>query len=95
MLGMLSPVLAVFFGVCFYFTSVWHPSDIGDRIAEFAIEDILFTFIMLCGVAFFASLVGPNRVQPLISRVGGKAARAGLALIVGTIGYLVYCWLSS
>jgi hypothetical protein len=95
MLGMLSPVLGVFFAVCIYFTSVWQPSTIGDRIGKFAVEDILFTFITLCGVGFIASIVGPHRIRPLILSVGGKAARAGLALILGTVVYLVYCWLES
>src|SRR6266513_1713359 len=81
-LGMLSPVLGVFFAVCIYFTSVWQPSTIGDRIGKFAVEDILFTFITLCGVGFIASIVGPHRIRPLILRVGGKAARAGVALIL-------------
>ena len=95
MLGMLSPVLGVFFAVCIYFTSVWQPSTIGDRIAKFAVEDIQFTFIILCAVGFIASIVGPHRIRPLILRVGGKAARAGLALILGTVVYLIYCWLES
>ena len=94
-LGMLSPVLGLFFAVCIYFTSVWQPSTIGDRIGKFAVEDILFTFITLCGVGFIASIVGPHRIRPLILRVGGKAARAGLALMIGTVVYLVYCWLES
>ena len=95
MLGMLSPVLGVFFAVCIYFTSVWQPSTIGDRVGKFAVEDILFTFIILCGVGLIASVVGPHRIRPLILRVGGKAARAGVALILGTIVYMLYCWLAS
>jgi hypothetical protein len=95
MLGMLSPVLGVFFAVCVYLTSVWQPSTLGDRIGKFAVEDILFTFITLCGVGVIASIVGPHRILPLILRVGGKAARACLALILGTIVYLLYCWLES
>ncbi len=89
-LGMLSPVLGVFFGVCIYFTSIWQPSNIGDKIGKFAVEDILFTFITLCGVGFIASVVGPHRIQPLITRVGGKAAISGLVLMVGTIAYILY-----
>ena len=95
MLGMLSPVLGIFFGVCIYFTSAWQPSTVGDRIGKFAVEDILFTFITLCGVGFIASVVGPHRIRPLIVRVGGRAARAGLALILGTIVYMLYCWSKS
>ena len=95
MLGMLSPVLGVFFAVCIYFTSVWQPSTIGDRVGKFAVEDILFTFIILCGVGLIASVVGPHRIRPLILRVGGKAARAGVALILGTIVYMLYRWLAS
>src|SRR6266496_6523566 len=95
LLGMLSPVLGTFFGVCIYFTSVWQPSTIGDRIGKFAVEDILFTFITLCGVGFIASVVGPHRIRPLILRVGGRATRAGLALMLGTIVYMLYCWLES
>ena len=94
-LGMLSPVLGAFFGVCIYFTGVWQPSTIGDRIAKFAVEDILFTFITLCGVGLIASVVGPHRIRPLILRVGGRAARAALAMILGTIVYMLYCWLES
>ena len=71
LLGMLSPVLGTFFGVCIYFTSVWEPSSIGDRIGKFAVEDILFTFITLCGVGFVAGVIGPHRIRPLILRVGG------------------------
>lgn len=93
MLGMLSPVLGTFFGVCIYFTSVWQPSTIGDRIGKFAVEDILFTFITLCGVGFIASVIGPHRIRPLIIHVGGRAVRAGLALMLGTIVYLLYMWL--
>ena len=95
LLGMLSPVLGTFFGVCIYFTSVWQPSTIGDRIGKFAVEDLLFTFVTLCGVGFIASVVGPHRIRPLILRVGGRAARAGLALMLGTIVYMLYCWLES
>jgi hypothetical protein len=94
MLGMLSPVLGVFFGACIYFTSVWEPATIADRIGKFAVEDILFTFITLCGVGLIASVVGPYRIRPLILRVGGKAARAGVALILGSVVYLLYCWLT-
>jgi hypothetical protein len=94
-LGLLSPVLGIFFAVCIYFTSVWQPSTIGDRIAKFAVEDILFTFVMLCVVGLIASVVGPHRIRPLILRVGGKAVRAGLALMLGTVVYLLYCWLES
>src|SRR4051812_38108805 len=89
MLGMLSPVLGVFFAVCIYFSSVWQPASIGDRIGKFAVEDILFTFGLI------ASVVGPHRIRPLILRVGGKAARAGVALILGSIVYMLYCWLAS
>src|SRR5207247_10405030 len=91
MLGMLSPVLGVFFAGCIYFTSVWQPSTIGDRIAKFAVEDILFTFITLCGVGFIASIVGPHRIRPLVLRIGSKAVRAGLALMLGTVVYMLYC----
>jgi hypothetical protein len=94
MLGMLSPILGVFFAVCIYFTSVWEPSTTGDRIGKFAIEDILFTFITLCGVGFIASVVGPHRIRPLIMRVGGRAARAGLALMLGTVVYMLYYFLT-
>jgi hypothetical protein len=91
MLGMLSPVLGTFFAVCIYFISVWEPSTFGDRIGKFAVEDILFTFVTLCGVGLIASVVGPHRVRPLIHRVGGRAARAALALVLGTIVYMIYC----
>jgi hypothetical protein len=94
-LGMLSPVLGTFFGVCIYFTSVWQPSTVVDHIGKFVVEDILFTFITLCGVGIIATAVGPGRIRPLIVRVGGRAARAGLALILGTLIYMVYCWLES
>ena len=66
MLGMLSPVLGVFFGACVYFTGVWQPFTFGERLGKFALEDILFTFITLCGVGFIASVVGPHRIRPLI-----------------------------
>jgi hypothetical protein len=94
MLGMLSPVLGVFFAGCIYFTSIWEPSTTGDRIGKFAVEDILFTFITLCGVGFIASVVGPHRIRPLIMRVGGRAARAGFALMLGTAVYMLYYFLT-
>jgi uncharacterized membrane protein required for colicin V production len=94
-LGLLSPVLGVFFAVCFYFTSVWQPSTTGDRIAKLVAEDILFTFTTLCGVGLIASVVGPNRIRPLILRVGGKASIAGLALVFGFVLYVLYCCLES
>ena len=95
MLGMLSPVLGVFFAACIYFTNVWQPSTIGDRIGKFVVEDILFTFIVLCGVGLIASIAGPHRIRPLILRVGGRAVRAGLVLIVGTVLYIFYGLLTS
>src|SRR5271157_2711673 len=84
-LGLLSPVLGVFFGLCIYFTESWQAATIGDKIAKFAVEDVLFTFITLCGVGIIASVVGPDRIRPLIIRIGGKAAISGVALMVGTI----------
>jgi hypothetical protein len=95
MLGMLSPLLGIFFAFCIYFTSVWQPATIGDRIGKFAVQDILFTFITLCGVGLIASVVGPHRIRPLILRIGGKAARAGVAFMLGSIVYVLYCWLAS
>jgi len=95
MLGMLSPLLGVFFAVCIYFTSVWEPSTFGDRIARFIVQDILFTFITVCGVGLVATVVGPERIRPLILRIGGKAALSGVALILGTVVYALYCWLRS
>jgi hypothetical protein len=94
-LGMLSPVLGVFFAVCIYLTRIWQPSTVVDRIGKFAVEDVLFTFAILCGIGLVASVVGPQRIRPLILRVGGRAARAGLALMVGTIAYMLYCWFTS
>jgi hypothetical protein len=94
-LGLLSPVLGIFFAGCIYFTGVWQPATIVDHVAKFAIEDILFTFVMLCIVGLIASVVGPHRIQPLILRVGGRAARAGLALGLGTVVYMLYCCLGS
>jgi hypothetical protein len=94
-LGIFSPVLAVFFGVCIYFTRVWQPSMLGDKVGKLVVEDILFTFITLCGIGFVASLVGPDRMNPMIRRVGGKAAKAALALVLGTVVYMFYCWLES
>ena len=93
-LGIFSPVLGLFFGVCVYFTSFWEPSSVGDKIGKCVVEDVLFTFLTLCGVGFVASLVGPTRIQPLITRVGGKAVLAGLALILGTVVYVIYSCLT-
>lgn len=95
MLGSLSPVLGTFFAVCVYFTSVWQPSTVIDRVSKFAVEDILFTFIILCGVGLIASVVGPDRIRPLILRVGGRAARAGVALILGAVAYMLHYLLVS
>ena len=47
-----------------------------------------------CGVSFIASVVGPDRIRPLIMRVGGRAARAGLALMLGTAVYMLYYFLT-
>jgi hypothetical protein len=94
-LGIFSPILGVFFCGCVYFTGVWQPSTLTDKIGKFAVEDILFTFISLCCVGFIASVVGPDRIQPLIHRVGGNAARAGVALILGTTVYIIYYCLVS
>jgi hypothetical protein len=91
LLGIFSPVLAVFFFAGVYFTNDWQPSNIGDKALKYLAQDALFTFITLCGVGFIASVVGPHRIQPMIARLGGKAAKAGLALITGSIIYLLYC----
>ena len=90
LLGLFSLVLASFFGGCIYFVNLWQPSTQNDKIAKFAVEDVLVTFLMLCGVGFVASLVGPHRIQPLIGRVGLKAIMAGLFLIFGTVAYILY-----
>jgi len=93
-LGLFSPVLGVFFGVCIYFTETWQAAGIGDKIGKFAVEDVLFTFITLCGVGIIASVVGPDRIRPLIIRIGGKAALSGVALMLGTIAYILCnCWM--
>lgn len=94
-LGLLSPILGMFFCVCVYFTDSWQPATLADKIGKFAVEDILFTFITLCVVGLIASVVGPQRVQPLVHRIGGKAAKAGLALILGTVFYIIYYGLTS
>jgi hypothetical protein len=94
-LGLFSPIIAVFFGVCFYFVREWRPTTIIDKIGKFAVEDILVTFITLCGVGLIAAIVGPQRIQPLIRRIGSKAILAALALILGTIVYIIYCSLSA
>ena len=91
MLGLLSPILGFFFCVCIYFTRAWQPITMGDRMARFAAEDILFTFVTLCAVGLIAAVVGPNRIRPLVLRIGGKAVLSGLALVVGTIVYVIYC----
>ena len=83
-------ISGVFFGVCVYFTESWEPPTLADKIAKFAVLDILFTFITLCLVALVASVVGPDRIRPLIARVGGTAAWAGLVLGTGTIAYILY-----
>jgi len=95
MLGILSPVLGLFFVVCIYFTSVWQPSTVVDRIAKFAVGDILFTFLTVCGLGLIASIVGPQRLRLLTLCVGTKAALAGLVLIFGTVFYMLYCWVAS
>jgi hypothetical protein len=94
-LGMFSPILGLFFCVCVYFTEVWQPSTLTDKIGKFAVEDILFTFISLCGVGLIASVVGPQRIQPLIRRIGGKAASAGVVLMLGTLVWILYYCLVS
>ena len=94
-LGIFSPFLGAFFCVCVYFTQIWQPSTLTDKIGKFAVEDIELTFVTLCGVGLVASVVGPQRIQPLIRRVGGKAAISGLALMLGTAVYIVYCCLVS
>ena len=94
-LGIFSPVLAVFFFGAAYFTNDWQPIAMGDKLAKFGIEDVLFTFISLCGVGLMASLVGPDRVRPLINRIGGKAALSGVVFMSGTMVYIIFsCWIS-
>jgi len=89
-LGLFSPILGAFFGVCVYFTGDWHPSALIDKIGKFAAEDVLFTFIILCVVGFIAALVGLQRIQPLVRLLGGKAVGACLALILGAAAYIIY-----
>jgi hypothetical protein len=90
-LGLLCPILAFFFGVCVYVTHEWQPASAVDKIGKFVVEDVLFTFITLCIVGLIASVVGPRRIQAIVSRITGKAARAALALALGTIVYMIYC----
>jgi hypothetical protein len=75
MLGMLSPLLGVFFVACIYFTSEWHPSTVADRLGKFALEGALLTSITLCGVGLLASFFGPHQTRRLIRNIGRRTAR--------------------
>lgn len=94
-LGLLSPPLGFFFAVCIYLARAWEPPTMGDRIGRYALEDILFTFVTVCVVGLIASLVGPQRIRPLITKAGSKAMVAVLALSVSSMVYGLYCWLTS
>jgi hypothetical protein len=90
-----SPVLGVFFVACAYFVHFWEPISIADKVGKGLVLEILASFLMLCGVGFIASIIGPERMTPLITRVGGKAIVAGLLIILGCIVVLLYYGLTS
>jgi len=85
-----SPILGVFFVVCAYFVHHWEPSSAADKVGRWVLMEVLSSFLMLCGVGFVASIIGPDRMRPLITRVGGKAAFAGIVLILGFFLVLLY-----
>lgn len=89
-LFVLSPILGVFFVVCGYFVHVWEPTSTADKVGRGLLLEVLSSFLVLCAVGLFASIVGPDRMKPLIMRVGGKAALAGVMLILGFVLVLLY-----
>jgi hypothetical protein len=85
-----SPILGVFFVVCAYFVHVWEPTSTADKVGRWLLLDVLSSFLVVCGVGFVTGIVGPGRMRPLIVRVGGKAALAGVLLILGFVLVLLY-----
>jgi hypothetical protein len=85
-----SPILAAFFIACAYFVHTWEPSSTADKIGRWVVLEVLSSFLALCGIGFVASVIGPDRMRPLITRVGGKAALAGLVLVLGFALVLLY-----
>jgi hypothetical protein len=80
----------MFFVVCAYFVHLWEPASTADKVGRGLLLEVLSSFLVLCAVGFVASIVGPDRMRPLIMRVGGKAALAGVLLIMGFVLVLLY-----
>ena len=85
-----SPILGAFLVGFAYFVHLWQPITLGDKIAKILLFEVLFSFITLCIIGFVASIVGPHRLRPLILLHGGRAALAGLALIIGFVLVVLY-----
>jgi hypothetical protein len=81
-----SPILGLFFCTFAYFVHDYKPTDTLERAGKVLLLEVLASFLSLCFIGLFASIVGPNRIRPLISRVGLKAAVAGLLLIIPLLG---------
>ena len=88
LLFVFSPILGLFLAAFAYYVHLWHPSTLTDKIGKALLLEALFTFITLCLVGFAASILGPDRIRPLIVRHGFKAAVSGVALIVG-FGFVI------
>jgi hypothetical protein len=94
-----SPILGVFFLVSAYFVHLYQPTSVVERVGKALLLEALSSFIVLCGVGFLASIIGPDRMRPLITRVGGKAALAGVLLgvplVIGFMLLVLYYVLTS
>ena len=91
-LAVFSPILGASFCCGAYFTSVWQPSNLSDKLLKYGILCVISVFITLCIVGFIAAIVGPRRIQPLVDRVGGLALKAGFVLMAGGVYYLIHYW---
>lgn len=90
-----SPILGVFFLTSAYFVHLYVPTSVVERIGKALLLEVLSSFLALCGVGFVASIIGPDRMRPAIARVGGKAALAGVVLVIGFMLVVLYYGLTS
>ncbi len=61
-----------------------------EKIGKGLVLEVISSFPVLCGVGFVAGIIGPERIRPVVNRVGGKAAFAGVLLIFGSVLIVLY-----
>lgn len=89
-----SPVLALFFVAFAYSVHGYVPISLGERIWKALFLEILSSFLVLCCLGFVAGIIGPNHIRPVITRVGIKAALAGMLIgIPLTAGFILLVFL--